>query len=176
LFTEQLTFTPTKHTLKLGIGGSKNGGVNIVGTNYIGLFSFAGTLRSTRPIPRPIRIVFDSTRRAVPSDEGLAHELLRVGQVQATRMLTLSLGSDTTISTRFRRPRTPSRRACMAFAPNERTLIRAGAGKFYQYQSTAIPANLFAGAVNSPVFTFDTGQDNNPAPEGFQHETFASCP
>ena len=51
----------------------------------------------------------------------------------------------------------------MAFSPNERTLIRAGAGKFYQYQSTAIPANLFAGAVNSPVFTFDTGQDNNAA-------------
>ena len=50
----------------------------------------------------------------------------------------------------------------MAFAPNERTLIRAGVGKFYQYQSTAIPANLFAGAVNAPVFTFDTGQDNNP--------------
>ena len=51
----------------------------------------------------------------------------------------------------------------MALAPNERTLIRAGAGKFYQYQSTAIPANLFAGAVNAPVFTFDTGQDNNAA-------------
>src|SRR5437762_2743598 len=82
---------------------------------------------------------------------------------QATRMLTLSLGIR--YDYQHEVPLTKnaySPRLGVALAPNERTLFRAGAGKFYQYQSTAIPANLFAGAVNSPVFTFDTGQDNNP--------------
>src|SRR5262249_8676364 len=53
-------------------------------------------------------------------------------------------------------------RVGVALSPDSKTLFRAGFGKFYQYQSTAIPANLFAGAVNAPVFTFDTGQGNNP--------------
>src|SRR4030095_12326705 len=83
---------------------------------------------------------------------------------QATRMLTLTLGIRYDYQDEV--PQTKNAyapRLGMALAPSDKLLIRAGAGKFYQYQSTAIPANLFAGAVNAPVFTFDTGQDNNPA-------------
>jgi hypothetical protein len=83
---------------------------------------------------------------------------------QATRMLTLTLGVRYDYQDQV--PLTKNAyapRLGMALAPTDKLLIRAGAGKFYQYQSTAIPANLFAGAVNAPVFTYDTGQDNSAA-------------
>ena len=165
LFTEQLTFTPTKHTVKFGVGGSKNGGVNVVGTNYIGLFSFAGNAAfdpanaSTYPnrfsiqLGELFRPMHDWRMNYYVSDKW-----------QATRMLTLTLGVRYDYQDEV--PQTKNAyapRLGMALAPSDKLLIRAGAGKFYQYQSTAIPANLFAGAVNAPVFTFDTGQDNSAA-------------
>jgi carboxypeptidase family protein len=163
LFTEQLTFTPAKHTLKFGVGGSKNGGVNVVGTNYIGLFTFAGNAAfdpanaSTYPnrfsiqLGELFRPMHDWRMNYYVSDKW-----------QTTRMLTLTLG--VRYDYQHEVPQTKNAyapRLGMALAPTDKLLIRAGAGKFYQYQSTAIPANLFAGAVNAPVFTFDTGQDNS---------------
>src|SRR5262245_16317187 len=164
LFTEQLTFTPTKHTLKLGIGASKNGGVNIVGTNYIGLFSFAGNAAfdPANPSTYPNRFAMQLGEMFRPMKDWRMNYYVS-DKWQATRMLTLSLG--VRYDYQHEVPLTKnaySPRLGIALAPNERTLIRAGAGKFYQYQSTAIPANLFAGAVYSPVYAFDTGQDNNP--------------
>jgi len=163
LFTEQLTFTPAKHTLKFGVGGSKNGGVNVVGTNYIGLFTFAGNAAfdpanaSTYPnrfsiqLGELFRPMHDWRMNYYVSDKW-----------QTTRMLTLTLG--VRYDYQHEVPQTKNAyapRLGMALAPTDKLLIRAGAGKFYQYQSTAIPANLFAGAVNAPVFTYDTGQDNS---------------
>ena len=164
LFTEQLTFTPAKHTLKLGVGGSKNGGVNVVGTNYVGLFSFAGNAAFDPAIPStyPNRFSIQLGEMFRPMKDWRMNSYVS-DKWQATRMLTLSLGLR--YDYQHEVPQTKdalSPRLGLALAPNERTLFRAGAGKFYQYQSTAIPANLFAGAVNSPVFTYDTGQDNNP--------------
>ena len=58
-------------------------------------------------------------------------------------MLTLSLGVRYDYQDQVQLSKKAySPRLGVAFAPNERTLFRAGAGKFYQYQSTAIPANI----------------------------------
>jgi hypothetical protein len=51
-------------------------------------------------------------------------------------------------------------RVGVAYAPDEKTVIRAGAGKFYEYQATAVASNLLIGAVISPAYIFDTGEDN----------------
>ena len=165
LFTEQLTFTPTKHTLKFGVGGSRNGGVNVVGTNYIGLFTFAGNAAfdPANPSTYPNRFSIQLGELFRPMHDWRMNYYVS-DKWQATRMLTLTLGVRYDYQDEV--PQTKNAyapRLGMALAPTERLLIRAGAGKFYQYQSTAIPANLFAGAVNAPVFTFDTGQDNSAA-------------
>jgi hypothetical protein len=165
LFTEQLTFTPTKHTLKLGVGASKNGGVNIVGANYIGLFSFAGNAAfdPANPATYPNRFAMQLGELFRPMKDWRMNYYVS-DKWQATRILTLSLGVRYDYQDEVQLTKNAfAPRLGMALAPNERTLIRAGAGKFYQYQSTAIPGNLFAGAVFSPIYAFDTGQDNNPA-------------
>jgi hypothetical protein len=165
LFTEQLTFTPTKHTLKVGLGASKNGGVNIVGANYIGLFSFAGNAAfdPANPATYPNRFQIQLGELFRPMKDWRMNYYVS-DKWQATRILTLSLGVRYDYQDQVQLTKNAfAPRLGMALAPNERTLIRAGAGKFYQYQSTAIPGNLFAGAVFSPIYAFDTGQDNNPA-------------
>jgi hypothetical protein len=163
LFTEQLTFTPTKHTLKIGGGASKNGGVNIVGTNFIGLYTFPtnAAFDAANPFTYPNRFSIQLGEMFRPMKDWRMDYFVS-DKWQATRMLTLTLG--VRYDYQHEIPQTKdavSPRLGMALAPSDKLLIRAGAGKFYQYQSTAIPANLFAGAVNSPVFTFDTGQDNS---------------
>ena len=39
-FSDQFTFSPQNHTLKFGFGVSRNGGTNVVGANYFGLYEF----------------------------------------------------------------------------------------------------------------------------------------
>ncbi|HEU5254361.1 MAG TPA: carboxypeptidase regulatory-like domain-containing protein, partial [Vicinamibacterales bacterium] len=190
LFTEQLTFTPAKHTLKFGVGGSKNGGVNVVGTNYIGLFTFAGNAAfdPANPSTYPNRFSIQLGELFRPMKDWRMNYYVS-DKWQATNMLTLTLGIR--YDYQHEVPQTKNAyapRLGMALAPSDKLLIRAGAGKFYQYQSTAIPANLFAGAVNAPVFTFDTGQDNSasqgrfptnvcllPVNNGGQAEISAAC-
>ena len=165
LFTEQLTFTPAKHTLKFGVGGSKNGGVNVVGNNYVGQFGFAGNAAfdPANPSTYPNRFQIQLGELFRPMKDWRMNSYVS-DKWQATRMVTLSLGVRYDYQDQVSRTKDAiSPRLGVAIAPNDRTLFRAGAGKFYQYQSTAIPANLFAGAVNAPVFTFDTGQDNSAA-------------
>src|SRR5262245_40581478 len=164
LFAEQLTFTPTKHTVKFGVGGSKNGGVQFVGNNFIGLYTFPtnAAFDAANPFTYPNRFAIQLGELFRPMKDWRADAFVS-DKWQATRMLTLTLG--VRYDYQHEIPLTKDAfapRLGMALAPNDRLLIRAGAGKFYQYQSTAIPANLFAGAVNSPVLAYDTGQDNNP--------------
>lgn len=164
-FSELFTFTPTRHTLKLGAGASKNGGVNVVGNNYIGLFTFAGNAAfdPATPSTYPNRFSIQLGEMFRPMKDWRMNYFVS-DKWQASSKVTLSLG--VRYDYQHEIPKTKDAfapRVGLAFSPNAKTLIRAGAGKFYQYQSTAIPANLFAGAVNAPVFTFDTGQDNNPA-------------
>src|SRR5262245_59895038 len=190
LFTEQLTFTPAKHTLKFGVGGSKNGGVNVVGTNYIGLFTFAGNAAfdPANPSTYPTRFSIQLGEVFRPMHDWRMNYYVS-GKWQATRMLTLTLGIRYDYQDEV--PQTKNAyapRLGMALAPTDKLLIRAGAGKFYQYQSTAIPANLFAGAVSAPVFPYETGQDNSasqgrfptaacllPVNNGGQAEISAAC-
>ncbi len=165
LFTEQLTFTPAKHTLKFGVGGSHNGGTNVVGTNFIGLYTFPtnAAFDVANPFTYPNRFSIQLGEMFRPMKDWRMDGFVS-DKWQAMRILTLTLG--VRYDYQHEIPLTKDAfapRLGMALAPNDRTLIRAGAGKFYQYQSTAIPANLFAGAVDSPVYTFDTGQDNNPS-------------
>ena len=163
LFTEQLTFTPTKHTVKIGGGASKNGGVNIVGTNFIGLFTFPtnAAFDAANPSTYPNRFSIQLGEMFRPMKDWRTDAFVS-DKWQATRILTLTLGVRYDFQHEIPQTKNAySPRLGMALAPTDKLLIRAGAGKFYQYQSTAIPANLFAGAVNAPVFTFDTGQDNS---------------
>jgi hypothetical protein len=53
-----------------------------------------------------------------------------------------------------------SRRALASpYAPDEKTVLRAGFGRFYEFPPTSIISDLYAGKVISTVFTFDTGED-----------------
>jgi hypothetical protein len=52
-------------------------------------------------------------------------------------------------------------RVGVAYAPDEKTVFRAGIGKFYEYQATAVLAFLQQNAVISPAFLFDTGEDSS---------------
>ena len=64
---------------------------------------------------------------------------------QATSKLTLNLGVRYDYQDMV--PHTKDAfapRLGMAYAPNDTTLIRAGVGKFYQYQSTAVASNLLS--------------------------------
>ena len=120
LFTEQLTFTPTKHTLKFGIGASKNGGVNIVGTNYIGLFSFAGNAAfdPANPSTYPNRFSIQLGELFRPMKDWRMNYYVS-DKWQATRKLTLSLGVRYDYQDEV--PKTKdaySPRLGMAFAPN----------------------------------------------------------
>jgi TonB-dependent receptor-like protein len=147
------------------VGASKNGGVNIVGTNYVGLFSFAGNAAfdPANPSTYPNRFAMQLGELFRPMKDWRMNYYVS-DKWQATGMLTLTLG--VRYDYQHEVPQTKNAyapRLGMALAPSDKLLIRAGAGKFYQYQSTAIPANLFAGAVYSPVYAFDTGQDNNPS-------------
>ena len=149
-----MTFTPTRHTLKFGVGGSHNGGTNVVGTNYIGLFTFPtnAAFNPANPSTYPNRFSIQLGELFRPMKDWRTDAFVS-DKWQAARMLTLTLG--VRYDYQHEIPQTKnafSPRLGMALAPTDRLLIRAGAGKFYQYQSTAIPANLFAGAVNAPVF------------------------
>jgi hypothetical protein len=48
----------------------------------------------------------------------------------------------------------------------DRTVIRGGAGKVYQYQQLAVPALLARGTVIAPTITYDTAQVASPAASG----------
>ena len=128
LFTEQLTFTPTKHTLKFGVGGSKNGGVNIVGTNYIGLFSFAGNAAfdPANPSTYPNRFSIQLGELFRPMHDWRMNYYVS-DKWQATRMLTLSLGVRYDYQDEV--PQTKNAyapRLGMALAPNERDADPSG--------------------------------------------------
>ena len=161
VYSEQLTWTPTTHTLKFGVGGSQNKGTSVVSTNQIGTFEFQNNAPfdqanvSTYPTRFRIRL----GEMFIPIGTWRVNTFVS-DKWQLSRKLTLNLGvrydfDDNSSNTKdgF------APRLGAAFAPNEKTVIRAGFGKFYEFPPTSIISDLFAGKVVSSVFTFDTGED-----------------
>ena len=163
LFSNQFTYTPSNHTLKFGFGVSKNGGTNIVGGDYFGVFEFNGN----RPFDPSVVATYPNRFNIRLGN--LFYEMddwrtnfFVADKWQATDKLTLNLG--VRYDYQHLIPQTQDAfapRIGMAYAVNERTVIRAGIGKFYEYQATAVASNLLLNAVISPTFQFDTGEDNS---------------
>ena len=153
-FSDQFTYTPQNHTLKFGFGVSKNGGTNIVGGNYFGLFGFPGN----RPFDAA-QVTTYPNRFQMRLGE-LFYEMkdwrtnfFVADKWQATGKLTVNLGIRYDYQHLI--PQTKDAfapRVGVAYAPNDKTVIRAGVGKFYEYQATAVASNLLIGAVISPVY------------------------
>jgi Carboxypeptidase regulatory-like domain/TonB dependent receptor/TonB-dependent Receptor Plug Domain len=164
-FSDQFTFTPQNHTLKFGFGVSKNGGTNVVGGNYFGLFEFAGN----RPFD-PANLATYPNRFRIRLGE-LFYEMddwrtnvFVADKWQATGKLTLSMGLRYDYQHLI--PQTKDAfapRFGVAYAASDKTVFRAGIGRFYEYQATAVASNLQLNAVISPTFQFDTGEDNSAA-------------
>jgi outer membrane receptor protein involved in Fe transport len=164
-FSDQFTFTPRNHTLKFGFGASKNGGTNVVGANYFGLFEFAGN----RPFDPANLGTWPNRFRMRLGD--LFYEMndwrtnfFVADKWQATGKLTLNVGIRYDYQHMI--PNTKDAfapRVGVAYAPDEKTLIRAGVGKFYEYQATAVLSNLQIGAVITPAYIYDTGEDTSAA-------------
>ena len=162
-FSDQFTFTPQNHTLKFGFGVSQNGGTNVVGANYFGLFGFFGN----QPF-NPAQVTTYPNRFQMRLGE-LFYEMndwrtnvFVADKWQATDKVTLNLGIRYDYQHLI--PQTKDAfapRVGIAYAPDDKTVIRAGVGRFYEYQATAVASNLLIGAVISPVFIFDTGEDNS---------------
>jgi hypothetical protein len=163
-FSDQFTYTPQNHTLKFGFGASKNGGTNVVGANYFGLFEFAGNrpFDQTNLATYPNRFRMRLGNLFYGMDDWRTNFFV-ADKWQATSKLTLNLG--VRYDYQHIIPNTKDAfapRVGVAYAPDEKTLIRAGAGKFYEYQATAVASNLQMGAVISPVFLVDV-QDESAA-------------
>lgn len=164
LFSNQLTFTPRSHTLKFGFGASTNGGTHMAaGGEYFGLFEFAGNrpFDPSQVTTYPNRFSIGMGELFYPMDDWRTHFFV-ADKWQATGKLTLSLG--VRYDYQHMIPETKDAfapRVGLAYAPDERTVFRAGLGKFYEYQATAVASNLLRQTVISPAFRFDTGEDDS---------------
>ncbi len=162
-FSDQFTYSPQSHTLKFGFGVSKNGGTNIVGGNYFGLFGFPGNrpFDSAQVTTYPNRFQMRLGELFYPMKDWRTNFFV-ADKWQATGKLTVNMG--VRYDYQHLIPQTKDAfapRVGVAFAPNDKTVIRAGVGKFYEYQATAVASNLLLNAVISPTFQFDTGEDNS---------------
>ncbi len=161
LFSNQLTYTPNDHTLKFGFGISQNGGTNVVGGNYFGLFEFP----TNRPFNAADVTTYPSRYQMRLGNLFYAMDDWRTNvfvadKWQMTDKLTLNLGLRWDYQHMI--PNTKDAvapRVGLAYAPDEKTVFRAGVGKFYEYQATAVASNLQLNAVISPTFQFNTGED-----------------
>jgi hypothetical protein len=161
VYSEQLTYTPANHTLKFGVGGSQNKGISVVSTNQIGTFDF----QNNAPFDPAVASTYPTRFRIRLGEMFIPIGTWRVDSYvsdkwQLSRKVTLNLGvryeyDDNSSNTKngF------APRLGVAYSPNEKTVLRAGFGKFYEFPSTQIISDLFAGRVISQVFTFDTGED-----------------
>jgi hypothetical protein len=161
VYSEQLTYTPANHNLKFGVGGSQNEGTSVVSTNQIGTFEFQNNAPFNAAVPStyPTRFRIRLGEMFIPIGTWRMNAFVS-DKWQLTRQLTLNLGvrydyDDNSSNTKdgF------APRLGVAYSPNEKTVLRAGFGRFYEFPPTSIISDLFAGKVISSVFTFDTGED-----------------
>jgi len=161
-FTEQFTYTPGNHTVKVGVGASTNGGTSVVASNQIGTFTFAGNrpfdLANTFTYPN--RFTIRLGENFIPVEDWRTNTYV-ADKWQATSKLTLNLGVRydyqhiTPLTKTGFQPRLG-----VAYAPTSNTVIRGGFGKFYEFPAISVLSNLFSARVIAPAFTFDSGEDN----------------
>src|SRR5436309_2805569 len=163
VISEQLSYTPSRHNLKFGVGGSQNRGTSVVATNQIGTFDFLSNLPfdPANNFTYPTRFRIRLGELFIPINTWRTNFYVS-DKWQATRQLTLNLGvryeyDHNTPNTKYGF----APRLGVAFAPNSRTAFRAGFGTFYEFPPTAIISSLYAGRVISTVFAFDTGEDTS---------------
>ncbi|HEY3159139.1 MAG TPA: TonB-dependent receptor [Vicinamibacterales bacterium] len=161
VYSEQLTWTPTTHTVKFGVGGSQNKGTSVVSTNQIGTFEF----QNNAPFNPAVASTYPTRFRIRVGEMFIPIGTWRVNSFvsdkwQLTKQLTLNLGvrydyDDNSSNTKdgF------APRLGVAFAPNEKTVLRAGFGKFYEFPPTSIISDLFSNRVIATGPTIDTGED-----------------
>jgi len=163
VFSEQLSYTPSNHTFKFGIGASQNNGTSVVATNQIGTFEFLSNLPfdQANAFTYPIRFRIRLGEMFIPINTWRAN-VYASDKWQVMRKLTLNLG------VRYDYDRnTPNTkngfapRLGLVYAPNSKTAFRAGFGRFYEYPPTSIISSLYSGRVISTVFGFDTGEDTS---------------
>lgn len=163
VLTEQFTVTAANHTFKVGGMASQNKGTFVQATNQIGTFEFGSNraFNPADPFSYPIRYTVAQGNIFIPLDTWRA-------SVFAADKWTIS---NVTLNLGFRYEydnNTPNTKNGIAprlgavYAPNDRTVVRFGFGKFYEYPSTAIIAALYQGRIISPADLFDTGQDSGP--------------
>jgi hypothetical protein len=163
VYSEQLTYTPSNHTFKVGVAGSQNNGTSVVSTNQIGTFTFLGNLpfNPANPFTYPSRFAIRQGEMFIDIGTWRANAYV-ADKWQVAKQVTLNLGvrydyDDNTSPTKngF------APRLGVVYAPNDRTAFRAGFGKFYEYPPTSIISDLFAGRVIGAVNAFDTGEDTS---------------
>src|SRR5881396_415111 len=164
VFSEQLSYTPSNHAFKFGIGASQNNGTSVVATNQIGTFEFLSNLPfdPANAFTYPTRYRIQLGELFIPINTWRTNFYIS-DKWQAIRQLTLNLGvrydydANTPNTKRGFAPRLGA-----VYAPNSRTAFRAGFGKFYEYPPTSIISSLYSGRVISTVFGYDTGEDTSP--------------
>ena len=163
VISEQLSYTPSNHNLKFGVGGSQNKGTSVVATNQIGTFDFLSNLPfdPANNFTYPTRFRIRLGELFIPINTWRTNFYVS-DKWQATRQLTLNLGmryeyDHNTPNTKY----AFAPRLGAAFAPNSRTAFRAGFGTFYEFPPTSIISSLYSGRVISTVFGFDTGEDTS---------------
>jgi hypothetical protein len=161
VYSEQLTWTPTTHTVKFGVGGSQNKGTSVVSTNQIGTFEF----QNNAPFNPAVVTTYPTRFRIRVGEMFIPIGTWRVNSFvsdkwQLNKRLTLNLGvrydfDDNSSNTKdgF------APRLGVAFSPNEKTVVRAGFGKFYEFPPTSIISDLFSNRVIATGPIIDTGED-----------------
>jgi hypothetical protein len=161
VYSEQLTWTPTTHTVKFGVGGSQNKGTSVVSTNQIGTFDFQNNAPFNPAVVTtyPTRFRIRLGEMFIPIGTWRMNAFVS-DKWQIAKKLTLNLGvrydyDDNSSNTKdgF------APRLGVAFSPNDKTVLRAGFGKFYEFPPTSIISDLFSNRVIATGPTIDTGED-----------------
>jgi outer membrane receptor protein involved in Fe transport len=161
VFSEQFTYTPSNHTLKLGFGVNTAGGTLAVAGNVIGTFEFLQNrpFDPANPFTYPSRFQIRLGEIFKDVDDWRTNFFV-ADKWQATSRLTLNLG--VRHDYQHITPRTKDGfqpRIGVAYAVSDRMVIRGGVGKYLEFPSTALVSNLWSNQVIGPAFQFDTRED-----------------
>jgi len=159
--TQQFTYTPGNHTLKVGTGLSSSAGVLATISNQGGTFEFLQNqpFDPANPFTYPSRFRIRIGEMFTDVEDWRTNVYV-ADRWRATGRLTLNLGLR--YDYQHLTPRTKDGfqpRIGVAYALSERTVIRGGVGKYYEFPSTAVQSNLWENQVIGPAFVFDTRED-----------------